>query len=79
LESEDHEDDPVSILKYITSGLAIGMYIVACLAIDVFLILQIYLYYPTEIVALLSIFLAFMFAVAEVLGFRYFKRYLVTR
>jgi len=79
VESEDHEDGPVSYLRYVTSGLAVGMYIVACLAIDIFLILQIYLYYPTEIVAVLLIFLAIMFTVAEVLAFRYIKRYLATR
>jgi hypothetical protein len=79
LESEGHEDSFVSNLTYIASGLAVGMYIVACLAIDLFVILQIYLYYPTEVVAVLSIFLAILLMVAEVRGFRYIKKFFSTR
>jgi len=79
LEPEDDEDSSVSNPRYIASGLVVGMYIVACLAIDVFVILQIYLYNPTEVVAVLSVILAIVFTVAEVRGFRYIKRRFTTR
>ena len=77
--SENDEDSSVGNLRYIASGLVIGMYIVACLAIDVFVILQIYLYNPTEVVAVLSVLLAIAFTVAEIRGLRYVKRYFATR
>ena len=77
--SENDEDSSVGNLRYIASGLVIGMYIVACLAIDVFVILQIYLYNPTEVIAVLSVLLAIAFTVAEIRGFRYVKRYFATR
>lgn len=79
MNSEDNEDTPISNLRYVLSDLVIGMYIIGCLAIDVFVIFQIYVYYPTEAVAILSILLAVALAAAEVRGFRLVKQHLEVR
>jgi hypothetical protein len=75
LEFEDHGgDDSTNNLRYVLSDLFIGLYIVACLAIDVFVVLQIYDYYPNQIVAALSVVLIIAFAVVQVWVYRIVKR-----
>lgn len=76
-DNHDGDEDSVDGLRYLTTDLIIGLYIVACLAIDIFAILQLYDYYPTQIVAVVSAVLIIVFAVVQAWGFRIVRRLLM--
>jgi hypothetical protein len=73
-EGEDENEKPNSRLRYVTADFAKGMYAIVCLAFDVFVILQIYNWYSTELVAALVILLLIVISGAEVWAYRLLKK-----
>jgi hypothetical protein len=67
------QEHPKSILKYVLTDFLKGCYIFAALAIDVFLVFQIYVWLPNIYSAILTV------LIIVVLGFLEYRLYFVVR